>query len=145
MNHNEFIENPNDDLPHDAEHTLQNSTPTLSPLEKKALKAQAHSLNPTVLIGDKGLSANVLKEIDLNLNAHQLIKVRVMGDDRDIRLGYAANICKETGAILVQHIGKLLVLYRPNLDKPTNPLQNKRKAPVKKGPRTTKRQFSAKN
>ncbi len=86
---------------------------TLTPAEKKALKAQAHALDPVVLIGDKGLTPNVVKEIDMNLNAHGLIKVRVAGDDREARLEYAQAICDETGAALVQHIGKLLVLFRP--------------------------------
>ena len=59
---------------------------TLTPAEKKALKAQAHALDPVVLIGDKGLTPNVVKEIDMNLNAHGLIKVREAGDDREARL-----------------------------------------------------------
>ena len=55
---------------------------TLTPAEKKALKAQAHALDPVVLIGDKGLTPNVVKEIDMNLNAHGLIKVRDLGGER---------------------------------------------------------------
>lgn len=115
---------------------------TLTPAEKKALKAQAHALDPVVLIGDKGLTENVIKEIDMNLGVHALIKVRVAGDDREARLEYAANICEATGAALVQHIGKLLVLYRP-LSAEAKAKQSK---PVRrpKAPRLTKRQHNAK-
>lgn len=122
---------------------MTDTAPNLTPAEKKALKAQAHGLNPVVLIGDKGLSANVIKEIDMNLNAHGLIKVRVAGDERDTRLEYAETICAETGAALVQHIGKLLVLYRPKPEE-TDAKQTK---PVRrpKTPRQTKRQYNAKD
>jgi RNA-binding protein len=115
----------------------------LTPAEKKALKAQAHALDPVVLIGDKGLTPSVVKEIDMNLNAHGLIKVRVAGDDREARLEYAQSICAETGAALVQHIGKLLVLFRP---KPEDSDKAKPKSrPKPKGPRQTKRQFNSKD
>jgi RNA-binding protein len=88
----------------------------LTPSQKTELKAKAHGLNPVVVIGDKGLSPSVLKEVELALNVHGLIKVRVHGDEREIRLAHAQTLCQETGAILVQHIGKLLVLYRPTAE-----------------------------
>ncbi len=116
---------------------------TLTPAEKKALKAQAHGLDPVVLIGDKGLTPNVVKEIDMNLNAHGLIKVRVAGDDREARLQYAHTICNETGAALVQHIGKLLVLFRPKAEDAEKAKTKSRPKP--KGPRQTKRQFASKD
>jgi len=116
---------------------------TLTPAEKKALKAQAHALDPVVLIGDKGLTPNVVKEIDMNLNAHGLIKVRVAGDDREARLEYAQSICAETGAALVQHIGKLLVLFRPKAEDTEKAKAKSRPKP--KGPRQTKRQFASKD
>lgn len=116
---------------------------TLTPAEKKALKAQAHALDPVVLIGDKGLTPNVVKEIDMNLNAHGLIKVRVTGDDRDARLEYAQAICNETGATLVQHIGKLLVLFRPKVENAESAKAKGRPKP--KAPRQTKRQFNSKD
>lgn len=115
---------------------------TLTPAEKKALKAQAHALDPVVLIGDKGLTPSVVKEIDMNLNAHGLIKVRVAGDDREARLEYAQAICNETGAALVQHIGKLLVLFRPKAEESEKAKAKSRPKP--KGPRQTKRQFASK-
>lgn len=85
----------------------------LTPAERSALRSEAHALAPVVLIGDAGLTPAVLKEIDANLNAHGLIKVRVFGDDRDARIEIYEDICEELGAAPIQHIGKLLVLYRP--------------------------------
>jgi len=79
----------------------------------RAMRARAHHLSPVVSIAEKGLSAAVLKEIDVNLNAHELIKVRVHGDRREDRLAFLETICAELGATAVQHIGKLLVIYRP--------------------------------
>lgn len=78
-----------------------------------ALKARAHALNPVVLLGAAGLTEAVLKEIDRALSAHELIKVRVPGDDRDEREAIFARVADALGAARVQMIGKLLVLYRP--------------------------------
>ncbi len=116
---------------------------TLTPAEKKALKAQAHALDPVVLIGDKGLTEAVLKEIEVHLNAHGLIKVRVAGDDRDARIECGQAICEHSGAALVQHIGKLLVLYRPKAENADKTKAKPRPKP--KAPRQTKRQFNAKD
>jgi putative YhbY family RNA-binding protein len=85
----------------------------LTPAERSALRSEAHGLNPIVLIGDAGLTPAVMKEIDAGLNAHGLIKVRVFGDDREERIAIYETICNELGAAPIQHIGKLLVLYRP--------------------------------
>lgn len=89
------------------------TTTALSPSERKGLKARAHFLDPVVLIGESGYTPAVLREIELNLTAHELIKVRVAGDDRVSRATLLEVICAATGAQPVQHIGKLLVLYRP--------------------------------
>jgi RNA-binding protein len=85
----------------------------LTPAERSALRSEAHALDPVVIIGESGLTPSVMKEIDVSLNAHGLIKVRVFGDDRDARVGMYAHICDELGSAPIQHIGKLLVLYRP--------------------------------
>ncbi|MGE5650698.1 YhbY family RNA-binding protein [Noviherbaspirillum sp. UKPF54] len=85
----------------------------LTPAERSALRSEAHALNPVVIVGDAGLTPAVLKEIDGSLNAHGLIKVRVAGDDRDARIEMYGTICEQLGAAPIQHIGKLLVLYRP--------------------------------
>lgn len=76
------------------------------------LRGLAHNLNPVVMIGNNGLSESVLKEIDLNLNAHELIKIKVMGDDRALRAQMLTDICTQTNAVAVHHIGKQLVIYR---------------------------------
>ncbi|MBI3284492.1 MAG: YhbY family RNA-binding protein [Burkholderiales bacterium] len=88
----------------------------LTPAERSELRSEAHALKPIVLIGEAGLTPAVLKEIDAGLNAHGLIKVRVFGDDRDARIAMYDTICAELDAAPVQHIGKLLVVYRPKLD-----------------------------
>src|SRR5690606_20363200 len=82
--------------------------------ERSALRAAAHPLRPVVLIGDRGLSDSVLKEIDLNLNAHQLIKVRVAGEEREARNAMLETICDSLSCALVHHLGKTLIIYRPD-------------------------------
>jgi RNA-binding protein len=88
----------------------------LTPAERSALRAEAHGLNPVVMIGEAGLTPAVMKEISSSLDAHGLIKVRVFGDDREARVAIYEQICEELDAAPVQHIGKLLVLYRPKKD-----------------------------
>ena len=85
----------------------------LPPGERRALRAKAHHLHPVVTVGQHGLTAAVLREIDVNLRAHELIKVRVFSDGRDQRESMLARICAELDAAPVQHIGKLFVLWRP--------------------------------
>lgn len=89
---------------------------SLTSAEKSALKQQAHSLQPVVMIGQHGLTEAVIKEVAANLTAHELIKVRILGDDRDERKLWSEQLCEQTEAELVQHIGKILVLYRKNQD-----------------------------
>jgi RNA-binding protein len=76
------------------------------------LRGLAHSLNPVVMIGNNGLTESVMKEIELNLNAHELIKIQVAGDDREARKTMYTAICNQTNAVAVHHIGKQLVIYR---------------------------------
>jgi RNA-binding protein len=78
------------------------------------LRGMAHSLSSVVMIGNNGLTENVLKEIELNLNAHELIKIQVAGDDRDARKLMYAEICTKANATPVHHIGKQLVVFRAN-------------------------------
>jgi putative YhbY family RNA-binding protein len=110
----------------------------LSPADRKLLKARAHALKPVVAIGNEGLSAAVLKEIETSLKAHDLIKIRVTGDDRELREALLGEICNRTGASPVQHIGKILVVFREKLDQPA-PTAKKRAA--RKQPRRAKRSF----
>lgn len=86
---------------------------TLTRDERLRLRARAHHLNPVVLLGAAGLTEAVFKETDRALAAHELIKVRIPGDDRDQREDVGAQLAERLGAARVQVIGKLLVLYRP--------------------------------
>src|SRR5258708_9311407 len=88
--------------------------PELSPARRRELKARAHALDPVMLIGGAGLSPAVLAEIDRGLKSHELIKVRVSRADRPRREAILEAICKQTGPQPVQHIGKILVLFREN-------------------------------
>ena len=84
----------------------------LNAAERKALKARAHKLEPVVHIGAKGLTDEVVAEIERALNAHQLIKVRAGGLERDARDEALNAICEKTGADAVQQVGKVFVLFR---------------------------------
>ena len=85
----------------------------LTVAQRKVHRAESHHLDPVVMIGNDGLTAAVKKETDAALNAHGLIKVRVLGDDRAQREAIYQTLADELGAAPIQHIGKLLVLWRP--------------------------------
>jgi len=85
----------------------------LTPAQRKEHRAEAHHLNAVVMIGSDGLTAAVQKETDAALNAHELIKVRVQSDDRASREEIFQTLADELNAAPIQHIGKLLVLWRP--------------------------------
>lgn len=84
----------------------------LSPAQRKERRAAAHHLDPVAMIGGDGLTPAVVREIDHALSAHGLIKVRVLSDDRASREAMLARLADELGAAPIQHIGKLLVLWR---------------------------------
>jgi RNA-binding protein len=118
--------------------TIASIMKTLSPAERKLLKARAHALRPVVTLGSERLSAAVLREIEISLKAHDLIKIRVAGDDREARAALLGDICSRTGASPVQHIGKILIVYRENPE-PAAPAAKKR--PARKQPRRTKQSY----
>lgn len=89
----------------------------LTPTERKFHRAQAHHLDPVVMVGNDGLTPAVVKEADAALNAHGLIKVRVLGDDRTAREALFMALADQLDAAPIQHIGKLLVLWRPQPEK----------------------------
>jgi putative YhbY family RNA-binding protein len=105
----------------------------LTPAERKAHRADAHHLDPVVQIGGEGLTPAVQKEIDIALKAHGLIKVRVFSDDREERNALLDRLSDELNAAPVQHIGKLLVLWRPIPPKDKDADDQR-----KPGPRTVK-------
>jgi putative YhbY family RNA-binding protein len=84
----------------------------LTPAERQALKGRAHPLKPVVLVGEAGLTPAVTGEIERALAAHELIKIRVMGAERAAREALLGAVCAATGAAPVQHIGKVLVIFR---------------------------------
>jgi putative YhbY family RNA-binding protein len=105
----------------------------LTPAQRKEHRAGAHHLDPVVMIGGDGLTAAVLKETDLALKAHGLIKVRVFSDDRPAREAILAELADKLDAAPIQHIGKLLVLWRP-----VPPKEKAEKDERGAGPRTVK-------
>ena len=106
----------------------------LTTAERRAHRADAHHLDPVVMIGGDGLTPAVLKEADNALKAHGLIKVRVLGDDRAVREDIYAQMCDQLSAAPIQHIGKLLVLWRPVPEKAAPEAREDRGA----GPREVK-------
>ena len=93
--------------------TTPNTKPILTPAQRKDKRGEAHHLAPVVMVGSDGLTDAVVKEVDAALNAHGLIKVRVFSDDRSAREAMLATLSEKLQAAPVQHIGKLLVLWRP--------------------------------
>lgn len=86
---------------------------TLTPQQRREKRADAHHLSPVVLIGGDGLTPAVVRETDAALNAHGLIKIRVFSDERASRDTMFTTLADQLNAAPVQHIGKLLVLWRP--------------------------------
>ena len=103
-----------------------------TPAERHALKGRAHRLDPVVMIGADGLTAAVLAEVDRALTAHELIKIRVTGGDGDAREQFLGAICTAMDAAPVQHIGKILVVYRerPPGEEPPAPATKERSRPA---------------
>lgn len=89
---------------------------SLTARQRATLKARAHALEPTVTVGQAGLSEAVVAEADRALTAHGLIKVRIGGADRDARAEMRDTLCTRTDAAAVQSVGKILVLWRPRPD-----------------------------
>ena len=88
----------------------------MNSVDKKKLRAEAHTLKPVVMIGQSGLTAAVLAELEQTLNSHELIKVKIRAE-RDERKVISEKICTDTGAELIQTIGQIAVIYRLNPDK----------------------------
>ena len=103
----------------------------LTPTERQALKARAHHLHPVVMVGAAGLTPQVLREIDLALGSHELIKIRILGDDRARRKNLVSEICNAMAAQPVQRVGKILVVYRqrPDPESPASPSRHDKHRP----------------
>jgi len=110
----------------------------MSPKRRSELRAEAHKLNPIVIIGDKGLTDEVLAEIDRSLKAHELIKVRAAAGERDARDVWLETICDKLGAHPVQQIGKVFVIWRESTEKKDAAIPDKAAARKPAGPRNRK-------
>ena len=86
---------------------------TITPDQRRFLRAAAHHLKPVVMISEAGLSPAVLKELARTMGHHELIKVKVFSDDRKERASLLQQMCEQLEAAPVQHIGKILVIYKP--------------------------------
>jgi putative YhbY family RNA-binding protein len=106
---------------------------SLTPADRKQRRGEAHHLDPVVMIGAEGLTPAIVKETDNALKAHGLIKVRMFSDDRATREAALAQLAQSLNAAPVQHIGKLLVLWRPIPEKVAAEKEDR-----KPGPRTVK-------
>jgi len=117
--------------------------PTLDPARRRALRARAHHLHPLVMVGEAGLSPNVAREIDLALKSHELIKIRVLCDDRAARGHLLAEICASLRAAPVQQVGKILVVFRPKPEEAPGESAAAARKPRrgKKQPRRTTRSY----
>ena len=109
--------------------------PTLESAERRALRARAHHLEAVVSIGQQGLTPAVLHEIDVALKAHELIRVRVHSDSRTEREAMLASIAESLDCAPVQHLGKLLIVWRENPDKaaPPVPAGHAKSSPARAG------------
>ncbi|MCB5364486.1 YhbY family RNA-binding protein [Pusillimonas sp. CC-YST705] len=88
----------------------------LTTQERSAQRAAAHPLHPVVIIGARGLTPAVLKEINVHLDAHQLIKIKVAGHERDDRQAMLVTICDQLSCAPIHHLGKTLIVYRPKAE-----------------------------
>ncbi|MFK3650563.1 ribosome assembly RNA-binding protein YhbY [Lysobacter enzymogenes] len=89
----------------------------LTSAQTRFLRGQAHDLKAMLQVGGKGVTDALIAEIDLALEHHELIKVKVGAEDRETRDAVIGGIAERTGAALVQRIGHTAVLYRPSKDK----------------------------
>jgi RNA-binding protein len=104
----------------------------LTSAERRALRSRAHHLHPIVMVGEAGLTPPVLHEIDLALKSHELIKIRVLGDERERRGRVRDEICAALDAAEIQSIGKMLVVYRPRPEETGEPKKAAPRRPRKR-------------
>ena len=116
---------------------------TLTSSDRRSLRAKAHALAPVVMISAGGLTESLYAEIERGLAAHELIKIRAFSDERGEREAWMAAICERLGAAPVQHIGKILVAFRPRPADPEREKAAARRPARRKGPRKTKKQLLA--
>ncbi len=88
----------------------------LTSQQVRALRAEAHrlKLKPVVMIGQHGLSENVLNELESTIDHHELIKVKIPGGDKTEKSALIESLCSQLKAELIQSIGNVVVLFRKN-------------------------------
>ncbi|TBR09187.1 MAG: ribosome assembly RNA-binding protein YhbY [Lysobacter sp.] len=91
--------------------------PSLTPAQTRFLRGQAHGLKAMLQVGGKGVTPTLVGEVNQALEDHELIKVKIAADDREVRAALVTALVESTGAALVQRIGHTAVLYRPSHDK----------------------------
>ncbi|SET62396.1 RNA-binding protein [Nitrosomonas marina] len=117
-------------------------TPKLSIIQRRRFCTQGHLLNPIVSIGKAGLTKSVLEEIDRGLLSHELIKIKVHLDNRDIRKSMLETICQDLNAAPIQQIGKIFVIYRQKPeDADPKKIEKINTQGKKREPRRTKRSY----
>ena len=104
----------------------------LTPEQRRALRSAAHHLHPVVTVAGKGLAATVMKEIDRCLAAHELIKLKLQGIEREDRDALQAEICAQLDCASVQHIGNILILWRQKPAEAARPAASRRGKPLNK-------------
>jgi RNA-binding protein len=90
--------------------------------QRRFLRGLSHSLHPIVMVGEKGLSVAVLKELEIALSAHELVKIRLSAPDRETKTLWLGELIGASKSELVQQIGHIATLYRRNQKDPKLPL-----------------------
>ena len=98
---------------------------SLSKNQLKFLRTRCHDLKPVIRIGQKGLTAEVLNELEIALNFHELVKVKLTGEDKEQRKALINDVCEKSSSIKIQSIGKTVSVYRHNKKKPAIELPKK--------------------
>lgn len=93
-------------------------TPILAAAQKRYLRGLAHDLKPVILVGGKGVTDALVAELDLALERHELVKVKVAAEDREARDAWMEVLTERSGAASIQRVGHVLTLYRPSAEKP---------------------------
>jgi RNA-binding protein len=122
--------------------SIPSSEAPLTPAERVVLRGAAHALKPTVMIGSGGVTPAVIAETQRALDAHQLIKIKMLSDDREARSAAHSLLCQELECHPVQVIGKMFVLFKDNGSYIPPTLMAPSQTKQKKGPHVPKKQLA---
>jgi putative YhbY family RNA-binding protein len=121
---------------------IPSSEAPLTPAERVVLRGAAHALKPTVMIGNGGVTPAVIAETQRALDAHQLIKIKMLSDDREARSAAHSLLCEQLVCHPVQIIGKIFVLFKDDGSYIPPTLMDAPKSRIKKGPHVPKKQLA---